>query len=432
MKTRGIVIVITILLSMVSTKAWAYDIAVKNSKGVTIYYNYIKYGKELEVTSAENIKYKNSVVIPIEVTYKNQTSKVTSIGNDAFFKCSGLTSVTIPNSVTRIGDDAFAYCSGLTSVTIPNSVTRIGYRAFSSCSGLTSIKVESGNTSYDSRDNCNAIIETESNTLIAGCQSTTIPNSVTSIGGYAFRGCSGLTSVTIGNSVTSIGDFAFGGCSGLTSVTIPNSVTTIGAFAFQGCSGLTSVAIGSSVTRIRLRAFYGCNGLTSVTIPNSVTSIGSEAFAYCSGLTSVTIPNSVTSIGQSAFYGCNGLTSVTIPNSVTSIEKYAFSGCIGLTSVTSEIENPFDINDNTFSDDTYSNAKLYVPAGKTNKYKAAEGWQRFASIAEASSSGINDVGSGRTKETKRFTLDGRAIKNSHKGLNIIKMDDGTTKKVIVK
>ena len=386
MKTRGIVIVITILLSMVSTKAWAYDIAVKNSKGVTIYYNYIKYGKELEVTSAENIKYKNSVVIPIEVTYKNQTSKVTSIGNDAFFKCSGLTSVTIPNSVTRIGDDAFAYCSGLTSVTIPNSVTRIGYRAFSSCSGLTSIKVESGNTSYDSRDNCNAIIETESNTLIAGCQSTTIPNSVTSIGGYAFRGCSGLTSVTIGNSVTSIGDFAFGGCSGLTSVTIPNSVTTIGAFAFQGCSGLTSVAIGSSVTRIRLRAFYGCNGLTSVTIPNSV----------------------------------------------TSIEKYAFSGCIGLTSVTSEIENPFDINDNTFSDDTYSNAKLYVPAGKTNKYKAAEGWQRFASIAEASSSGINDVGSGRTKETKRFTLDGRAIKNSHKGLNIIKMDDGTTKKVIVK
>ena len=134
-------------------------------------------------------------------------------------------------------------------------------------------------------------------------------------------------------SVTSIGDYAFRGCSGLTSVTIGNRVTSIGEEAFYGCTGLTSVTIGNSVTSIGEEAFRGCSGLTSVTIPNSVTSIGDDAFILCSGLTSVTIGNRVTSIGEDAFYGCTGLTSVTIPNSVTSIGSGAFSGCSSLTSV---------------------------------------------------------------------------------------------------
>ena len=214
-------------------------------------------------------------------------NSVTSIGSYAFFRCSGLTSVTIPNSVTSIEwnafsdcsglssvtigngvtsirGEAFSGCSGLTSITIPNSVTSIGSGAFSDCSGLTSITVAQGNTKYDSRDNCNAIIESASNKLIAGCTTTIIPNSVTSIGGYAFYGCSGLTSVTIPNSVTSIGDDAFYQCTGLTSVTIPNSVTSIGSSAFERCSGLTSVTIGNSVTSIGERAFHYCSGLTSV------------------------------------------------------------------------------------------------------------------------------------------------------------------------
>ena len=190
---------------------------------------------------------------------------VTSIGSFAFRDYSSLTSVTIGNSVTSIGKWAFEGCRDLTSVTIPNSVTSIGDRAFSSCSGLTSIVVESGNRTYDSRGNCNAVIETAKNKLIAGCRNTFIPNSVTSIGEAAFFFCSGLTSVTIPNSVTSIGRSAFQNCSGLTSVTIPNSVTFIDGYAFYGCSGLTTVTIGSSITSIGAWAFEGLLGLKSIT-----------------------------------------------------------------------------------------------------------------------------------------------------------------------
>jgi len=172
---------------------------------------------------------------------------VTSIGDYAFKDCLDLTSVEIPDSVTNIGVSAFFGCKSLTSVIIPNSVTSIGEYAFSGCSGLNKIQVATDNKVYDSRNDCNAIIKTATNTLVTGCKSTKIPNSVTSIGECAFYGCNGLTSIVIPNSVTSIGDSAFTDCGDLTSVTIGNSVTNIGGWAFSGCSGLTKISVSAKI-----------------------------------------------------------------------------------------------------------------------------------------------------------------------------------------
>ena len=315
------------------------------------------------VKKKSNGYYSGDIIIPEKIIYAGKNYSVTGIGDDAFYGCSNLTSITIPNSITSIGNRAFSYCGGLASVIIPNSVTSIGDEAFSHCSGLASV---------------------------------TIGNSVTSIGEWAFCDCSSLTSVTIPNSVTSIGEYAFYKCTGLTSVTIPNSVKSIRKNTFENCSGLSSVTIGKGVAEIEFYAFRGCTSLTSVVwnakecdcsdylidnicynpfcyhsyqsnddfdlrqqitsfifgeevevipdilcydmtnlksvvIPNSVKSIGWGAFKNCMGLTSVTIGNSVTSIGEYAFYDCKGITSISIPNSVTSIGEYAFYDCAGIT-----------------------------------------------------------------------------------------------------
>ena len=397
---KQLLLLVMMLLSLVPS---AYGIAVQNADGKTIYYKWINNNTELEVTHGSP-KYEYNVVIPEEVTYMKKKYKVTRIGEKAFYECDNLYSVTIPNSVTSIGDYAFYKCydDGFTSITIPNSVTSIGQSAFYDCYSLTSVTIGSGVKSIgagafafcvlnkviisdiaawcgiefdDDTANPARHLYSDENTEI---KDLIIPNSVTSIRNYAFRGCFGLTSVTIPNSVTSIGYRAFQGCDGLTSFTIPNSVTTIGKEAFLSCSGLTSVTIGSGVTSIgefafwncsgltsitigsgsigyraflkcssltsvtigsgvtsiKDEAFWRCNRLTSVTIPNSVKSIGYRTFYECSGLTSVTIGSGVTSIGSNAFYGCSGLTSVTIGSGVTSIGSNAFYGCSGLTSVT--------------------------------------------------------------------------------------------------
>ena len=418
MKTKLFLLMAAVLFACSTAKA--YDALIDG-----IYYNFN--GDEAKVTdiNTSNNSYIGDIAIPEFVVYNAQTYSVTSIGNyafydykdltsvtignsvtsigksafygcsgltsvtipnsvtsiesDAFYGCSGLTSITIPNSVTSIGERAFGDCSGLTSVTIPNSVTSIGINAFSKCLGLTTINVEADNAFYDSRNNCNAIIETATNTLITGCKNTAIPNSVTSIGEFAFYGCSSLTSVTIPDGVTSIEDKAFGNCSGLTSITIPNSVTSIGEFAFYDCSGLTSVTIPNSVTSIGASAFR-VSGLTSVTIPNSITSIENDAFSGCSSLTSVTIPNSVTSIGAYAFHDCYWLRSVTIGNSVKSMDSYAFANCSNLRDVYCYAESVPSTQSYVFENSSIGLATLHVPYKAA--YEAVFPWNKFGKIVE--------------------------------------------------
>ena len=403
-------LIMAVAIMMLSLQAMAYDFSYTH-QGKTLYYNRTS-GNTVKVTYYADDYFGNDyvsgdVAIPSTVTYNGTTYSVTSIGEQAFGNCWGLTSVTIGNSVTSIGERAFRNCSGLTSVTIGNSVTYIGGGAFDGCSGLTSVTIPNSVTYIGGGafDGC------------SGLTSVTIPNSVTSIGNLAFRGCSGLTSVTIPNSVTSIGGDAFSGCSGLTSVTIPNSVTYIGWKAFSGCSGLTSVTIPNSVTSIEWSAFSGCSGLTtlnfnaincqnfdyayapfrgtslttvnigdsvqripanfvrdcsgltSVNIGTGVTSIGESAFSGCSGLPSVTIPNSVTSIGDTAFRGCSGLTSVTIGNSLTSIGYRAFYECLNLSSLISSATVPPTIGNEAFP---YPNiCTVTVPCGSLAAYTAS-------------------------------------------------------------
>ena len=235
-------------------------------------YNILKGTKAICDEAFENCIGLTSLHIPEGVTY---------IGESAFYGCIGLTSLHIPESVTNIGYSAFDACIGLTSLRIPEGVTSIDYCAFSCCNCLEIVSVEQGNTIYDSRNNCNAVIRKDDNTLIVGCKNTIIPEGVTSIGNQAFYGCIGLTSLHIPEGVTSIGRGAFSGCSGLTSLHIPEGVTSIGYGAFYGCSGLTSLHIPESVTSIGDNAFKGCSGLTSIQIPEGVTSIGWDAFAQC-------------------------------------------------------------------------------------------------------------------------------------------------------
>ena len=420
-------------------------------------------------------------------------ASVTTIGVGAFQDCKGLTSITIPSSVTTIGDQAFLGCTGLKSISIPASVTSIGRFAFDGCTGLTSIKVEEGNTAYDSRENCNAIIETASNTLVAGCMNTTIPNSVTTIGVGALEGCTGLTSISIPASVTTIGDWAFYGCKGLTSISIPSSVTSIGDGAFSYCTGLTSINIPNSVTNIGNGAFCGCNGLTCIkveegntaydsrencnaiietasntlvagcmntTIPNSVTAIGDGAFEGCTGLTSIDIPSSVTSIGGTAFYGCTGLTSISIPNSVTTIGEGAFYRCTGLTSisipasVTSIGRSAFsycsgltdiyalrtdpaayNCSAYAFYEVSATLPTLHVPIGSKEAYAATAPWSNFKNIVEYDASGIEPIGLTPTEAdaASYYNLQGQRIARPQRGQIVIQRNaDGTGRKVLVK
>ena len=306
-----------------------------------IYYNVDWQNKELEILSKPDYsRYSGDFIIPESVNYDGNTYKVTSIGESAFANCYDLTSITIPNSVTSIKNLSFYGCKGLTSLTIPNSVTSIGYSAFMGCTGLTSltipasvafidkvafsdcnfssIVVEDENINYDSRENCNAIIHTASNTLILGCKETIIPNSVT---GIDYR--------------------AFGNCKGLSSIIIPQNVIVIGTSTFEGCKDLTSIEIPKNAKTIMRNAFKGCTNLASVTLPKSVTFIGNNAFGGC--------------VNLKAIYNY-ATEPIGLGENISPESSHVFEG----------IDKDLCI--------------LYVPKNSVEKYQAAEGWKEFKQI----------------------------------------------------
>ena len=375
---------------LATTTLLAYDF-----QSGDLYYNITSSSAPYTVEVADATSSITIAAIPETVTYNGTTYSVTSIGYEAFYGCSSLTSITIPEGVTSIGSDAFYRCSSLTTVTIPESVTSIGYSAFHDCSSLTDITIPNSVTSIGSW----AFAETPwYNNLSDGViyigkvlyeykgtmpanTSINIKDGIVSISPNAFSDCSSLTSVTIPNSVTSIGFCAFEYCSSLTSINIPEGVTNIEAYTFHNCSSLTSITIPNNVKSVEHSAFSGCSSLASITFPDDIISIDEyafngtswytnqpdgviyvgkvlykykgdmpantniaikdgtisispQAFQKCSTLISVVIPNSVTSIGRSAFSSCSSLSSVTIGKNVTSIGFYAFAYCPSLTSIT--------------------------------------------------------------------------------------------------
>ena len=403
------------------------------------------------------VTYEGDIVIPSIVTIAGRNYSVTKIDSAAFAK-TAITSVSIPESLTTIGYSAFAQCKSLTSITIPKNVTKIeNGNPFGFCSSLESIVVDPDNTTFDSRENCNAIIRTASNALVVGCKNTIIPEDVALIGVGAFTGCEGLTTITIPENVTDIQPLAFNGCRGLTSIVIPKnvafirsemplfsicpslesivvdpdntifdsrdncnaiietetntliagckntiipeSVTAIGDWSFGQGDGLTSITIPGTVSIIGERAFYGCDSLTSVRILDGVTTIGAEAFVWCSSLKSITIPESVTTIGGTAFAQCKSLESIKLSKNLTKIADYTFSGCDNLTSiaipenVTSIESKAFYFCDNllqiacsSITPPKASNAfekytaTLIIPCDAYDSYKNDAIWGKFKNI----------------------------------------------------
>lgn len=413
-----------------------YDIVAKNENGLNLYYKFINNESELEIINIPNNThyYNGDLVIPEFVTYKNKKYNVTSIDTLAFSKSDILT-VKIPNSMKTIELSAFENCGSLTSVTIPEGVVNIEYAAFRECGSLTSFTIPNSVTSIE----CDAFKNTgwyknQSDGLLY------LDNWLICYKGKLTGDCS------IAEGTKRIADLAFLQC-GLTSVTIPGSVTSIGENVFSWCTSLKAINVdGSNASYISedgvlfntdkstLIHYPSAKSGSTYVVPASVTSISKFAFSRNSSLTSLTIPNSVTSLGYGAFNSCSVLTSVTIGNSVTSIGREAFYGCSSLTDVYCLAENVPDTNADAFSNTQIGEAILHVPAASVDAYKATSPWSGFKEVVALTDqeTGIEGFANDSKTEVARYTIGGQRVNKQRKGLNIIRMSDGTTKKVVVK
>ena len=366
--------------------------------------------------------YTGDVVIPSSVEYEGVTCTVTAIRNSAFYYESNLNSVSIPNSVGTIGISAFEGSRKLKTVNIPQSVTSIGQKAFYRCEGLETVKADNIESwcKMEIGQDASPLVYAQhlyfGNTEVTDLQ---IPSSVTSVCGRAFHGYKGLKSVTFDTSVTSVGDYAFYECTELTTVNMPNSISDMGAFVFYGCTALTTINLSESLSAIDQGCFYGCDKLTSVSIPNSVTSIGKDAFKGCSALKKVFIGNGLTKIGVTAFSNCSDLTDVYCTAVVSPKLDAMYYKDYSLPFYSSHIE--------------YST--LHVLESSISDYQSNVVWNGFGSIVALTEedTGISTIlDSNDANEVSRFTINGIPTKNAIKGVNIIRMKNGVSKKIVVK
>ena len=458
MKHRNLKLLMVVLMGMAGLNASAYDIAMENAEGVTIYYNFINESTELSVCKGNGVvddfyseDYSGSVVIPASVSYNDNVYNVTAIEDYAFQYCLGLKSVTTGSNVKSIGKYAFFGCYDLTTATILDGVTTIGNCAFESCSSLTTISIPNSVTivgDYAFSD-IGASSPLYNSTVFFYMPPSyegayTIPNGITTIAGGAFSYCTGLTSITIPDCLANVGAGAFEG-TGLTSpvynahvfvfmprtyegaYTIPDGITSIGGSAFSKCTGLTSITIPNEVTEIGRSAFYNCKGLTAIAIPDGVTAIGSWAFTNCTGISSFTIPDGVTTIGEYTFSGCTGLSSITIPEGVKGIDNYAFEGCTNLTTVSipsslTTIGSAVFNGCNRLNSPLY-NANLFVrlPTSFSGSYTIPSGITTIANQAFLNCTGMTSV----TIPSSVRTI-GNGAFGGCTGLTSITIPDGVT------
>ena len=385
---------------------------------------------------------KNTVIPPI----------VTKIAKSAFYGQTGLTAIALPEGLTSIGEQAFYGCNNLAAITIPSSLNTIGKNAFDGCTGLLSVTIDNPNFVATPRDPKNSF------KTIFGSQvkNYAISSATTTIGKYAFYGCTDMTSFEIPAAVTRIDTSAFSMCRGLTSIALPAGITTVSKNLFYNCSSLTSIAIPAGVTEIESDAFnlcrkltsvsipdgvktlgnssfYGCSDLTTITIPASVDSIGNNAFAYCINLTAFDIPDAVKKIGSYTFYSCLKLNNITIGSNVESIGSCAFSMCPSLTSITCNALTPPTLEDKAFDfDDIEGSVTLTIPEDAEELYRSTD-WNKFLPAPGATDdqgTGIASTELDAPQATEAYDISGRRQNGLKQGLNIVRMSDGTTKKLI--
>lgn len=383
-----------------------------NQSDGVIYFDKVLYDYKGEMPVSTQIVVKDGIETIAKEAFKNEEvleaitlpNTLKTIEQSAFMSCSGLKMIEFPESLQHIASLAFCGCTSLEGINIPSSIEIIEESAFAECPNLQNIIVNEGNNYYDSRNNCNAIVETLTNKLIRGCLNTIIPENVEVLGESAFSKCIGLKTIKIPNSVKKFEDKVFSKCVDLESIELSDSLEDMGMHTFSHCSNLKKCVIPNRITAIGGGMFNYCTSLEKVFLPNTIKKVGDWSFTQCNSLKSIDLPNELDSIGAYAFSSCISLNSVIIPNSVKVVEEYAFNYCKGLKEVTigkhvinigegvfrecdslvvvnSHMEDPKPINQNTFKN--YEGVVLNVPIGTKDKYRYTSYWSNFTNICES-------------------------------------------------